>query len=1685
MKSKWIKLLVVAFFVSAMTVFCAFECFALFTMTGHYDPDGTTTTYYAYDPSECNRTINVSMYDLDGNFLKKVVLKTKYGEDNSFHLGLGGYDIVNFTSDQGLWESCQMVWTSGTGLCKETDLFINYKFITGLSAKTINVTVEMRKWDPIKIYAKHYIETNPNYNHFRKDTYRLYQTDQEQTVEYYSSFYTQKINITGYTLRSEYSSAVSANFCYHSLIGAHENCPSSCYSYDLHQTDWSDGMDTWSTYTESKDGKIDWCDNREFWVEYYYDLNEYTIKYNANGGTGAPDAQTKHYGYDLTISDTIPTRSGYTFKGWGTYSSDTSVNYEPGSTYTSNASRTLYAIWESNTPTTYTVNYNGNGGTGAPMTQTKTHGISLVLSTVRPYRNGYTFKGWATSSSAASASYAPGSSYTSNSNITLYAVWEINTYDVTYYANGGSGAPSAQTKTHGSSLTLSTVRPSRAGYSFKGWATSASAATGEYMPGDSYTANASVSLYAVWKINTYTVEYDSNYGTGAPESQTKNHGEALTLSSSRPIRIGHTFKGWGLYSNSQTVVYSPGDEYTNDESITLYAVWQTNKYTIDYDANGGSGAPAAQIKSHGISITLSSTVPTRTGYSFLGWSTSRTATTASYQPGERYSANSTRTLYAVWEIDTYTISYDGNGGTNVPSSQTKTYDADLVLSSTTPKKIGYDFGGWATSSDGAPIYDPGDTYIPNESVTLYAVWYEKTYMVIYSANGGSGAPSSQLKQYNEPLTLSSSIPTRAGYTFLGWATSTTASQADYAAGSTYENNASLWLYAVWKAKTYTVTFDANGGSGAPDPQTKTYGVTLVLPETKPTKAGHTFVGWATTSNATQATYQAGGSFSTNGNLTLYAVWSIKTYTVSFDANGGTGAPSDQTKTYGSTLTLSTAKPTRVGYTFLGWATDDTADNADYAAGGSYTKNADLTLYAVWEINTFTVSYNANGGVGTPAEQTKVYDVALTLSTQKPTRTGYTFRGWSTDSSADSATYVAGGSYTANASATLYAVWEINTFTVSFDANGGTGAPSNQTKTYGVTLTLSSTKPTRTGYTFKGWATDDSADSIDYAAGAAYTKNADLSLYAVWEIKTYTVTFDANGGSGAPAAQTKTYGVDLSLSSGKPTRTGYTFQGWATSDSASEATYSSGGSYRANADLKLYAVWKINVYTVSYSANGGAGAPSAQTKTHGTSLTIPETRPTKSGYDFRGWASSSTASEAQYAPGDTYAADSSVTLYAVWTKTNYDFSISNLTVSDNKPYKYSAITITVRADSWDKINSYQNIPVELYYDGVLMATEYVDFVAYGVANITFTLNVGGSIGNKNIEARVNWTDHDNETTTDNNAQTLVILVKEYDYEMSVGTVIPSEKYTAGSTVITTFKINNDSSHDIVPSHRNVAGFSAYYFDGERKVVVSTQEWKNVVIPAGEANIVYFKWTVPSGLAGETVYCECTINADSALNEENRDNNTVEYSAVIAEGGQYSQTENTRYESTVPNSYKDLSAPTSSTEKATWNMWAYESGEFVLKKYGVQISSVTPVVTPSADCQSAVCENGKWIMRSGYGFTISYVPTISTASGYATPERNAYTAVQYACATFPEFNYEETAGNCRTLVCIDGEYMFVENGDSVNGERVHYIPVWVEDGNYTVSVIATEVWTPAGKISAVRNANVLVIDGTIYDDYYVGN
>ncbi len=225
---------------------------------------------------------------------------------------------------------------------------------------------------------------------------------------------------------------------------------------------------------------------------------------------------------------------------------------------------------------------------------------------------------------------------------------KIKSY-VYYNANGGSGAPSTQTKMYGSVLTLSTTRPTRAGYMFVAWNTNQDGTGANYSPGQSYNVDANLTLYAIWRLHSYTVTYDANGGSGAPNNQTKIHDEILSISNIVPSRAGYTFQGWSTTRNG-AVVYKPSAQYIANQDITLYAVWKANGYSITYNANGGSSAPSEQVKTHDIDITLSTQEPVRKNYSFLGWGTSSSSISVAYNPGDIYRTNANLTLYAIWQL---------------------------------------------------------------------------------------------------------------------------------------------------------------------------------------------------------------------------------------------------------------------------------------------------------------------------------------------------------------------------------------------------------------------------------------------------------------------------------------------------------------------------------------------------------------------------------------------------------------------------------------------------------------------------------------------------------------------------------------------------------------------------------------------------------------------------------------------------------------------------------------------------------------------------------------------------------------------------------------------------------------------------------------------------------------------------
>ena len=340
-------------------------------------------------------------------------------------------------------------------------------------------------------------------------------------------------------------------------------------------------------------------------------------------------------------------------------------------------------------------------------------------------------------------------------------------------------------------------------------------------------------------------------------------------------------------------------------------------------------------------------------------------------------------------------------------------------------------------------------------------------------------------------------------------------------GSWYKSN-TITSAANCKAPTttYTATFYANGGTFSDGSTTWTkkiysgatnYYSQMGIPTL--TKSGCTADGWHDGS-PTGTVYRQ--YFETNGNQSFYANWNCSssgggtgggetptptTYTVKYDANGGTGAPSNQTKKQGKSLTISTAKPTKTGYTFTSWNTKKDGTGTKYDIGASYTVDAELTLYAQYKENTVTyaVKYDANGGENAPKEQTKTKGKELVLSTTVPTKEGYKFVNWNTKKDGTGTSYNAGSKYTTEASVTLYAQYEkeLNEeetkYTITFYTNDGTTEKSTKVVNKGDKV-VKPEDPTREGYTFDGWY-DKKENGKEYDFTKEVT--SDISLYAYW------------------------------------------------------------------------------------------------------------------------------------------------------------------------------------------------------------------------------------------------------------------------------------------------------------------------------------------------------------------------------------------------------------------------------------------------------------------------------------------------------------------------------------------------------------------------------------------------------------
>lgn len=471
------------------------------------------------------------------------------------------------------------------------------------------------------------------------------------------------------------------------------------------------------------------------------------------------------------------------------------------------------------------------------------------------------------------------------------------------------------------------------------------------------------------------------------------------------------------------------------------------------------------------------------------------------------------------------------------------------------------------------------------------------------------------------------------------------------------------LYICYNSFTYTVN-----NQGSTSTINRTGVQALSNPLGNPTKTGYTFTGWKVTSSNTTGgtnwmngntytaaqlnTYLSNGNFYTSlfGNVTFTAQFTPNTIKLTLNKNGGSGGTDYvwykyNTATYYGNSSLSTTisaitKPTRAGYTFKGYQGDGTSGGnngenyiaysnpiIEFASDLHYDIYKDATLKAVWEVNNYKVTYDANGGVGSMNSNTATYDANFITTKNGFSRTGYTFNGWNekSDGTGTAWNLDSSGVYEANKywkwtyakNITLYAQWKANIYTVNFDANGGTTTAS-KTVTYDSTYGTLPT-PTRTGYTFQGWFTSASGGT-QITSGTTVKITSTQTLYAQWKANTYTIKYNANDTATNIYNDTvtticdnptsvddtsATYDSSTKLATNKFTKEGYIFKGWSLNKDwkvgeptnqlfASGTTLDNnqfigsqfaGGFTATQGDtINLYAIWEPITYTIKFHSN---------------------------------------------------------------------------------------------------------------------------------------------------------------------------------------------------------------------------------------------------------------------------------------------------------------------------------------------------------------------------------------------------------------------------------------------------------------------------------------------------------------------
>lgn len=776
----------------------------------------------------------------------------------------------------------------------------------------------------------------------------------------------------------------------------------------------------------------------------------------------------------------------------------------------------------------------------------------------------------------------------------------------------------------------------------------------------------------------FTLTQNINSDTETTKTLSIYFEDALTIENPS-AKTGYTFAAWDLQGNGSKL--NDRTFVMGDEDAILTAQWTPVNYSISYSLNGGS--LSGQKTSYNIeTANFTLPTPTRTGYTFTGW-TGSNGTTAQKSVTIAKGSTGDKSYTANWTPVNYTISYNANGGSI--SGQKTSYNIETAnFTLPTPTRNGYTFTGWTgtglSSATKSITVSKGST--GNRSYT--ANWSASDYTVSFNYNKPSTATGTMSGNgtTNKGVAYAAAYgtlpqPSIPGWTFNGWYTAASGG-SKISATTTYTAAGNQTLYAHWTMNTYSISYNTNGGSLSD--QKTSYNVntdSFTLPT--PTKNGYTFTGW-TGSNGTTAQKSVTIAKGSTGNKSFTANWTPTNYSISYSLNGG--SISGQKTSYNiETANFTLPTPSKSGYTFTGWTgtglsglTKTVTVSKGSAGNRNYTAHFEKTVTAMFKYyNNQTVTVTG-----------KITDSATSVAVKAPaasgTPSGYTFRGWSTNSAANaSVNAAASASVTISGNATYYASYSksvtatfyycmlaADNYTYANGAQGSAAASATQYLGYiGTVVNSNISIPSAVTASHGG------ASAQNYAGVSKDTNNASTVTPTTAYTKYYAVYTEPlkfyyyNGTTDTSTSVTRrmlsngsTYSNSLSASAPAPAAyDGAAFAWWSYDSGVSDSS-----SLRKPLETgvnSLYAVYKKNV-SISYNANGGSGAPAAQSgikyyakKESGgnnitnPSITVTGSKPSRNGYNFSSWNTSANGSGTVYKAGTSYTVSANVTLYAQW------------------------------------------------------------------------------------------------------------------------------------------------------------------------------------------------------------------------------------------------------------------------------------------------------------------------------------------------------------------------------------------------------------------------------------------------------